>query len=273
MLRGVALIGLLSVLHLNGIYAQNLILVTWNIQNMGRTKSDQEIQAMAQILREADIVAIQEVTAKDPAGAQAVARLADALSRTGANWECRISDPTSCSSNQSERYAFLWKTSRATLLGNATLAVQMADTVRREPYIARFRTSLGEITLINFHAVPHDQQPEREIKIVRNLAFTLGDKPVIFLADWNVVDHHTVFNPLTRMGYHFALKGQRTTLKRQCAGTEYRNHGIDNILLSPVISVQRAGVYDFVGNCANLEAARRISDHLPVWAEVGLAIE
>ena len=248
--------------------AQSLTLVTWNIQHMGGTKSDEEIVLMANILRHSDLVAIQEVTAIDPAGAQAVARLADALDRTGADWDYAISNPTSGTPQQSERYAFLWKTSRVTMIGNPSLAEQMADSVRREPFVGRFKTALGELVLINFHAIPHDQQPEREIKIVRNLAFDYEDLPVLFLADWNVVDHHTVFNPLTRIGYHFALRGQPTTLKYRCVGETYTNYAIDNILLHPHISIRKAGIYDFVGNCANLATARKISNHLPVWVEV-----
>jgi endonuclease/exonuclease/phosphatase family metal-dependent hydrolase len=122
--------------------------------------------------------------------------------------------------------------------------------------------------LINFHAIPHDQQPEQEIKIVRDLAFNFGDTPVIFMADWNVVDHHTVFNPLKRIGYHFALTGKPTTLKFKCVDQHYKNHAIDNILLPPAFSIKHAGIHDFVGHCDNLTSARKISDHLPVWVEV-----
>jgi deoxyribonuclease-1-like protein len=248
--------------------AQTLKLVTWNIQYMGGSKSEEAIETMADLLRNADIVAIQEVTAKDPRGVQAIARLADALNRTGAKWDYRTSNPTKGTPHQSERYAYLWKSSRVKLIDRPSLAVSLQDSVRREPFIGRFSTPLGEIILINFHAVPHDQQPEREIKVVRDLAFDYGDTPVIFMADWNVVDHHTVFNPLKRIGYHFALKGQPTTLKLKCVDQHYKNHAIDNILLPPAFSIKQAGTCDFVGHCDNLTSARKISDHLPVWVEV-----
>ncbi|HRW75768.1 MAG: endonuclease/exonuclease/phosphatase family protein [Lewinellaceae bacterium] len=247
---------------------QSLSLVTWNIQTMGRSKSDAEIGAMARILRDADIVAVQEVVGKDPAGVQAVARLADALDRTGADWDYVYSDPTTGTAHESERYAYLWKTSRASLVGRPGLVGEFADLVVREPFVAHFRTKAGDLVLVNFHAVPHDRQPEREIKEIRSLATAFGDTPVIFMADWNVVDHHTVFNPLRREGYRFAVEGQLTTLKRDCAGGQYRNHGIDNIFFPPAFELVRSGVLDFVGDCNRLEEARMISDHLPVWVEV-----
>lgn len=266
---------LLGLLWLPGIPApgQELTLVSWNIQHLGRTKTDEQIRIMAELLRDADLVAIQEVVAGDPAGVQAVGRLGEALRLTGADWDYRYSEATTGSPQQRERYAFLWRKDRLTLLGRPELVRALADTIVREPCVARFRTTLGELVLVNFHAVPHDQQPEREIKIVRELAWAFGPTPVIFLADWNVVDHHTVFNPLRRRGYHFALRGQPTTLKRDCDPSgRYRNHAIDNILLPPSMQLRAAGVHDFVQRCSRLEEARRLSDHLPVWARVGLAV-
>lgn len=58
-------------------------LVSWNIKNLGHSKSEKEISFMAKTLQDFDVVAIQEVVA-GPGGAQAVANLADALNRSGA---------------------------------------------------------------------------------------------------------------------------------------------------------------------------------------------
>ena len=76
---------------------------------------------MASTIKDFDIVAIQEVVAKDPGGAQAVARLAEALNRMGSKWDYTISNPTSSSAYKSERYAFLWKPSKVTKMGKAWL--------------------------------------------------------------------------------------------------------------------------------------------------------
>ena len=38
-------------------------LISWNIQDFGKTKSSKELNEIADIIREADIVAIQEVVA------------------------------------------------------------------------------------------------------------------------------------------------------------------------------------------------------------------
>src|SRR5688572_892465 len=68
-------------------------LVSWNIQNFGKSKSDSSISFIANTVRDFDIVAIVEVVA-GPGGAQAVARLADELNRKGSKWDYSVSDPT-----------------------------------------------------------------------------------------------------------------------------------------------------------------------------------
>ena len=66
---------------------------SWNIQNFGKSKSDNEIEFIANTIRNYDAVAIIEVVA-GYGGSQAVAKLADALNRKGTKWDYSISDPT-----------------------------------------------------------------------------------------------------------------------------------------------------------------------------------
>src|SRR5690554_2205222 len=107
-------------------------LATWNIQHLGQSKTDEDRVFMAEVLRDFDIVAIQEVVAKHPAGAQKVAQLADELNRKGAKWDYRISNPTNSPSGYiSERYAFLWKTSKMDLVGRAYLDKDLETQINR----------------------------------------------------------------------------------------------------------------------------------------------
>ena len=116
--------------------ADRLRFVTWNVANMGRSKSDAEIELIADVLAgSADLVAIQEVSTGPP-GAQAIGRLGEALARRGAPWEYRISDPTT--GRGTERYAYLWRSDRVSLVGRPWLEAQLADVLDREPFLARF---------------------------------------------------------------------------------------------------------------------------------------
>lgn len=90
--------------------------MSWNIENLGRSKSNLELEFIANTLKDLDIVALQEVVAGD-GGAQTVAKLADELNRKGTKWDYAISNPTSSSAYKTERYAYLWKTSRVRLKG------------------------------------------------------------------------------------------------------------------------------------------------------------
>ena len=255
---------------------QVIRIASWNIQDLGRTKDAAEIAQMVQILRTYDLVLIQEVVAKDPAGAQAVASLADGLNRTGSRWDYRISDPTQSPSPQlSERYAMLWKPSRLQLLGRASLDASLAAHCYREPMLARFRlaSDTSSFWVVNFHARTHDQQPEEEISWIVQLPRRLAPLPVIIAGDFNLNEQHNVWQPIYQLAYQPALRQTPTTLKRACneAG-QYFNHPIDNLYVpTRHFRIRQAGRVDIVGSCSNLEPARALSDHVPVWVEVELA--
>ena len=66
----------------SGILQAQVKIVSWNLQNFGKSKSTEEIQFVANTLRNFDVVALQEIVA-GYGGAQAVAKLADELNRMG----------------------------------------------------------------------------------------------------------------------------------------------------------------------------------------------
>ena len=97
-----------------------LKLLSWNLENFGKSKSGQEISFIANTVKDYDIIAIQEVVA-GYGGAQTVAKLADELNRKGSKWDYVVSNPTSSSAYKTERYAFLWKTASVKLIGKPWL--------------------------------------------------------------------------------------------------------------------------------------------------------
>ena len=247
-------------------YTQAMNIISWNIQDCGRTKDDSEILFIAQTLRDADLVAIQEVVAIDPAGAQAIGRLADQLNRMGAKWDYRISAPTNSSvKGQSERYAFLWKTSVLDMIYRPFLDSLLDVQIIREPFIGRFRqrSTKKEFIVINFHSRKFDQHPEEEVKYFYSYPKRF-DVPVIIAGDFNMSEDNAVFHGLYQLGYIPALLNKKTTLKQTAQNDVYLNHAIDNIYLPPGICLEYSTSIDFVKKCTSLESARMISDHLPV---------
>lgn len=252
--------------------ADNIKILTWNIRDLGRSKDDTEIYNIAKIVRDYDIVAIQEVVAKDPAGVQAVARIADELNRMGNKWDYRVSDPTrSPSSHISERYAFIWKTSKVTLLGRPFLDEALAAYCFREPYIAKFKPKKGNTSfyVVNYHSRKHNDHPEQEIVYFEQYPERLETNNVFIVGDFNLNEQHKVWQPLYQKGFAASLHNSPTTLKMKCANGKYLNHPIDNIFYHKATTqVINAGKIDFVQNCSTVKAARYISDHLPVFLEV-----
>ena len=251
-----------------------LRIVSWNIKDLGKTKNTQEIHQIAEILRDYDIVALQEVVAKDIGGAQAVANIADELNRMGTKWDYRISDPTkSASAYKSERYAFLWKTSKVNLKKPTYLDSELEEVCSREPFIGEFQVDKNDPTfyLINFHSRKFNERPEEEIIHFKNYPKRLNSERLIILGDFNLDENHVVWDDFYIMGFNSALKNQKTTLKMKCKKGDYLNHVIDNLYFMPTgVQFIKSGSIDYVGNCKNLENARNLSDHLPVFMEFTL---
>jgi endonuclease/exonuclease/phosphatase family metal-dependent hydrolase len=246
-------------------------IATWNIQNLGGTKNDQEILQIAKIIKDFDVVAIQEVVGKDPKGAQAVAKIWNELNRMGSKWDYRISNRTkSPSANMSERYAFIWKTSRLRLVNKPYLDSALEDLCVREPYIAKFTAKKMDDSffLINYHSRVHSQNPEEEIKYFKEYPERLKSENIIIAGDFNLNERHSVWNNLYAMGFKASLQNSPTTLKRKCKFGKYLSHSIDNIYFNArQFTSINSGKIDFVTNCENLTNARFLSDHLAVFNE------
>lgn len=243
-------------------------LVTWNLYNFGQSKDAGEIAFMADLLRDYDVVAIQEVST-GPAGPDAVARLADALSRTGFAWDYAVSDPTS--GEGSERYAYLWKPSRVQLQGRPWLEPSLADPIDREPYMARFRAGPSGRTFLaaSLHAVPTAKRPADEVVLLDDLTRLYPDDHLLIFGDFNLAESHYAFDELKAAGFAPVLVDQPTSLRRQRRDGRHLANEYDNIFYEPgELRPARSGVIDFTTGFPTLKEARTISDHLPVYMEV-----
>lgn len=243
-------------------------ILSWNLENFGQSKSDADIAYIAKTIKDYDIIAIQEVVA-GYGGAQAVAKLADELNRKGIQWDYTISDPTSSSAYKTERYAFLWKTARVKKKGDAWLEKKYSLLIDREPYYCTFQYEAKQFTVVNFHAITKSKQPETEIKYFRYLPLEYPLLDLIFVGDFNCPETHSVFGPLKKMGYVAALIGQKTSLKRDCKNGNCLASAFDNVFYRKAGNRQvKAGIVPFYEDFSAFDAARLISDHVPVWISI-----
>lgn len=245
-------------------FAQQIKLVTWNLCNFGKSKSNEEIIFIAKQLKDADVVAIQEVSASD-FGSQAVAKLADELNRTGSKWDYLLSDPTNGAG--SERYAFLFKTSKLTAIGRGFLEKKLDNYIGREPFVAKFKTKQNKTFLLStIHAVPSAKKPALECQYLYKLDSIHDSENLLLMGDFNLKHQDKSFNSLKNRGFNVALSNQKTTLRMKPKPDGNLANPYDNIFFeNDVIKLISTGIIDFTTQFSSLLEARKISDHLPVY--------
>jgi len=247
-------------------FSQTKIL-SWNLENFGKSKSDAELNFIANTILDYDIIAIQEVVA-GYRGAQAIAKLTSILNEKGLRWDYSISNPTSSSSYKTERYAFIWKTNKVKIIGNAWLEKKYHLEIDREPYFATFEIDKKTITLVNFHAITKNKQPETEIRYFKFLPAEYPKLNLVFMGDFNCPQSHSVFGPLKKAGYSTILENQKTSLKQKCQNNNCLASEFDNIFYkTSFLTYINSGIVSFFKQFNSLQEARKISDHIPIWFE------
>lgn len=244
-------------------------IATWNLNNLGSSKTDDELIYIANKLKEIDLIAIQEIVI-NPNGAKALSKIHDELNRaSGFSWEYSLSSPTKSSPYHSERYAFIWKKSSVKLTKKPFLEPIFKDSIEREPYVATFTHKNKNFTLVNFHALPKKKQPEREIKYFKLFPSHYPKDNIIFLGDFNIPEHHSVFNPLKKAGYKPAFSNQKTTLRQKCINNDCLASNYDNFYYnSKKIELRKTEPIYFFEDFKEIKEARKISDHIPLMIEI-----
>lgn len=244
---------------------------SWNIANLGKHNTNEQFAVMAKVLRNADIVAVQEVTARKGFGAKAVAALADELSRTGATWDYIVSDATEPSSSGVERYAFLFKKNVVSINRNdAHLVAELQESIDREPFTLTFHLKGGaDLRVFTIHTVPTAKGPMREIIALSVAKEVRSAVRAIVAGDFNLGPNGTD-QPFAEAGYAGNIR-EHTSLRRVLHGDgKYLLTQYDNIYAKGV-HVCTSGVIDFVSTHffpvteESLTRARGVSDHLPVF--------
>ncbi len=254
------------IIFIFGSYFSNcqITVCSWNLENFGKSKSDIEIKFIANTVKDVDVLVVIEVVSGG-GGAQAVARLSDALNRTGEKWDYTISAPTVSNNYETERYAFIWKTNKLTKQGDAWLDKKHQVEIEREPFIITLKSKGKLFSLVAFHAIPKSKQPETEIKYLKYFPAEYPDKNLIICGDFNCPQSHSVFFPLKAMGYKPILTGRKTTLRQECINADCLASEFDNIFYNATkVTFIKAEVIAFYLKFTSLKEARAISDHLPI---------
>jgi deoxyribonuclease-1-like protein len=240
----------------------SLKIISWNVQDLGSSKNAAEIEIIANLIKDADLVSVQEVVAGS-GGQSAVSRLLTELNNQGSNWMSKVSNKTS--GEGTERYAFLWKKDRVTLK-RTWLSQNLDQPVDREPFIGEFKYKRKKFTVISFHAVPTKKKPEEEIEQLPNIAVLATQKRSVILGDFNLSYQDDAFNPLYLIGFRSHIRG-KTSLKKKRKDGKHLYREYDNVFTRG-FDVCDAEIVDFSIGYDTLKEARYISDHLPVFVRI-----
>lgn len=252
--------------------AETMTIATFNIQVFGESKLSKTwvVEILAQVVRQFDVVAIQEIRAKSD---QIIPQFVEAVNADGSRYNYVIG-PRLGRTASKEQYVFVYDTNRIEIDTSSSGTIQDPnDLMHREPFVTRFRTRTanpsGSFTfwLVNSHTDP-DEVPQEvdalaDVFVVMQQAGNEDD--VILLGDLNASDRQ--FGRLGQInGINWAVHDTTTNTRR--------SKMYDNILFDRNRTAEytgRWGVYDLEA-AFNLsrDQALAVSDHLPVWAEFSI---
>jgi len=248
-------------------------IASFNIQIFGNTKASKPyvMDALAQIVRQFDIVAVQEIRSKNK---YLIPNFVETINRYGRKFD-HIIGPRVGYTSVKEQYVYLFDTDKVQVDRQSIYTVGDPDgLLHREPLVATFRTrgvdpdQAFTFTLINIHTDPDVAAEEVDVlaevyRVVRRSS--RGEDDVILLGDFNVDDRH-----LGRLG---ELPGVYPLISGVWTNTR-QNKQYDNLVIHQPSTTEyagRSGVFDFMRVLnLNQSQALQVSDHFPVWAEFSI---
>ncbi len=247
-----------------------LRIASFNIQAFNNSKAAKPhvMDLLARIVREFDIVAVQEIRSRSD---DLLPQFIEQINAAGRHYDYVIG-PRQGRGPVRDQYAFLFDA--ATVEVDRTQLYSVADPddlLLREPLVAWFRArgpppdEAFTLTLVNVHVDP--EQVAAELALLADV-FRLvrddgrGEDDVILLGTF-YADDRLLQSQGRLPGITAAISG----LPTNTASTEQR----DNLLFDGRATDEftgRSGVFDFLRQYnLSLQEALEVSDHLPVWAE------
>jgi len=242
-------------------------IASFNIQVFGQAKLDQAdvMERLAHIVRQFDVVAIQEVRSKEQ---NVLPNFLQFINADGSRYDYVIG-PRQGRTVSKEQYAYVYNAATLELVPDSVYVVpDPDDLLHRPPLVAGFRVrgppNPFTFTLINIHTDP--DETDTEVDALADVYLSVLQQPgadddVILLGDLNVSDRK-----LGRLGaipgMYWAISGEPTNTRM--------TQTYDNLLWLRQTAefTGRSGVYNLMNELGlTMEQALAISDHMPVWAE------
>ncbi|RLS76889.1 MAG: endonuclease/exonuclease/phosphatase [Planctomycetota bacterium] len=245
-----------------------VLVASFNIQVFGESKMSkpQVVDVLARVVRNFDIVAIQEVRAKSD---DIVPSFVRAVNADGSRYNYVIG-PREGRTSSKEQYAFIYDTNRIEVDRSSVGVVpDPQGRLHRPPMHARFRTRIVPVEmaftfwLVDIHTDPDEvpQELDALTGVFQAMQTARPDEDdVILLGDLNAGPPE--FSAFRRIpGITWAVSGVTTNTRR--------TKTYDNLLFTQPATREylgRSGVLDLQATFGlPLEHALEVSDHNPVW--------
>ncbi len=260
-----------------------LRIASYNIEVFGKKKAGlangKVLNALANIIRWYDIVAIQEIRSKDPAP---FLQLMAAINSRGAAKYNYILGPRLGRTYSKEQYAFIYNTETVLVNPNVQYTISDPDDLlHREPLVAQFRARKAPsekaftFVLVNVHTDPDETKGELDAlaqvhKVVKKQLRNEDD--VILIGDFNFNAKSQIDGSSRALGGLRLIQGIQplvTTVATNTAGN--RIH--DNIMIQPQATLEFHGVArveDLIGDGYSATNVEALSNHLPIWADFSI---
>lgn len=251
----------------------SLRIAAFNIQDFGNAKAEKVyvIRTLAEIVRQFDIVAIQEISTKNE---YLIPNFLKLINQSGRKYDHVIGRRLG-NTKSKEQYAYLFDTQRVAVDHQSVYTISDPDNLlHREPLVATFRarevdpdkafTFILVATHTDPDVVPQELDALAEVyRVVRRSS--RGEDDIIVLGDFNTDDRH--------MGRLGQLPGIYPLIAGVWTNTR-QNKQYDNIVIHQPSTTEytgRSGVFDVMRHY-NLtqKQALLVSDHFPVWAEFSI---
>ena len=254
-------------------------IASFNIQVFGNTKAGKPpvIRTLAEIVRQFDVVAIQEVRSKNdyliPNFVKRINQPGD-RGQPGRHYD-HVIGPRLGYTSSKEQYAFIFDTDRVEIDPHSVYTVGDPDgLMHREPLVATFRTRGVEpqlaftFTLVNVHIDP--DQVSEEVDAMADVYRAVrrssqGEDDIILLGDFST-DDRNLYRLGKIAGIYPLVVGTWTNTRQ--------DKQFDNLIIhrpSTTEYMGRWGVFDVVRRWNLTEQqALQISDHFPIWAEFSI---
>ena len=250
--------------------ADTIRIASFNIQVLGQSKLKKPgvPDALARVIRQFDVVAIQELRSKQQ---NVIPQLLEKVNGDGSRYDSVVG-PRQGRTTSKEQYVFLFDSRVIEYVADSAFVVpDRGELLHREPMAASFRVRRASsgtpfsFTLMNIHTDPDETDVELDAlddsyRFVQSRVAPEDD--VILLGDLNV-------SP-AKLGELGQLPNITWTVRNEMTNT-LRTKSYDNIVFHRYHTNEftgRSGVFDLEKELGiDRKQALRISDHLPVWAE------